>query len=72
MLSIIDVLFIGIFAGGFGQLGDWGESLLKRESQIKDTSDFLKGHGGVLDRFDSLAFAAPLTLIYCKYFIEIG
>ena len=72
MLYLMDILFIGIFTGGFGQLGDWGESLLKRESKIKDTSNFLKGHGGVLDRFDSLAYAAPLTLIYCKYFIEIG
>jgi len=72
IVSTTDAVVIGIITGGFGQLGDWAESLLKREAGIKDTSDFLRGHGGILDRFDSLTFAAPLTLMYCNYFIEIG
>jgi len=71
-VTCLNICILGSISGVFGQLGDFSESLLKREAGIKDTSSFLMGHGGVLDRFDSLTFAAPLTFIYCKYFIEIG
>ena len=63
---------MGVIIGFFGQLGDFAESFLKRQANIKDTSEFLRGHGGVLDRFDSLTFSAPLILIYCNYFILVG
>ena len=71
-VSHIDVFVLGLIPGIFGQLGDFSESMLKREANIKDTSNFLRGHGGILDRFDSLTFAAPLVLVYCNYFIKIG
>ena len=72
IFSLVDVVVLGLITGIFGQLGDWAESLLKREAGVKDTGNFLAGHGGILDRFDSLTFAAPLTLIYCTYFIKAG
>ena len=72
IFSLVDVVVLGLITGIFGQLGDWAESLLKREANVKDTSNILAGHGGVLDRFDSLTLAAPLTLIYFTYFIKTG
>ncbi len=69
IISFWDVMCIGLIIGICGQLGDFSESLLKREAQIKDSSNLLRGHGGILDRFDSLAFVSPIILMYYKYFI---
>ncbi|MCK5126568.1 MAG: phosphatidate cytidylyltransferase [candidate division Zixibacteria bacterium] len=59
-----------ILIGAFGQLGDLVESLWKRAIGIKDSSAIIPGHGGVLDRFDSLLFASPVVYLYLKYIIH--
>jgi phosphatidate cytidylyltransferase len=66
--SWTDVLVFTIITGIFGQIGDFVESLIKRDVGVKDSGKLLMGHGGVLDRFDSLIFASPLAMIYLNLF----
>lgn len=54
------VAIVTIFLSFFGQIGDLVESALKRHYQVKDSGHILPGHGGILDRFDSLLFVCPL------------
>lgn len=62
-----DGLLIGLIAGVFGQVGDLAESHLKRACDVKDSSQLIPGHGGVLDRFDSLLFVAPVVYLYMLF-----
>lgn len=59
----------GLIVGVFGQIGDLAESLLKRDAGVKDSSTIIPGHGGVLDRFDSLMFVSPLIFFYLDFII---
>ncbi|MGH7467753.1 MAG: phosphatidate cytidylyltransferase [Longimicrobiales bacterium] len=57
----------GVTIAAFGQLGDLAESLLKREAGVKDSGTLLPGHGGVLDRFDALFFAFPVSYWFLRW-----
>ena len=67
--DILDVIVLGTIFGVVGQLGDFFESMFKREIDVKDSGTILQGHGGILDRFDSLLFVIPSLYIYIQYFI---
>jgi phosphatidate cytidylyltransferase len=60
------LLLYGLLGGAAGMLGDLSMSLVKREFNIKDFGSLLPGHGGALDRFDSLLFAAPVLEILIR------
>ena len=64
--TIYDVIIMGFIVGVIGQLGDLFESKIKREFNVKDSGTLLQGHGGVLDRFDSLLFVIPAFYVYIK------
>jgi phosphatidate cytidylyltransferase len=66
-LQIPDFLITGFLIGIFSQIGDLFESLIKRFAGVKDSSDFIPGHGGFLDRFDSFLFVVPVIYFYFKF-----
>jgi phosphatidate cytidylyltransferase len=66
-LSLSDAIITALVIGMIGQTGDLFESLLKRSFGVKDSGSIFPGHGGVLDRMDSILFAAPVTYYYAVY-----
>ena len=67
-LSYGEALVMGLIVASTGQIGDLVESKMKRDAGVKDTSSIIPGHGGVLDRFDSMFFAFPLIYLYADLF----
>ena len=66
-LTTPDVVILGVALGAASQLGDLFESMLKRSFGVKDSGNLVPGHGGLLDRLDSLLFAYPLAYYYAIY-----
>ena len=68
-MNLVYWILIAIVASIVGQMGDLTESAIKRYIGIKDFGNLMPGHGGVLDRFDSLMFVAPIVYIFIKLYV---
>lgn len=67
-VTVMGMAVLGFFIAAFAQFSDLSESLIKRDADIKDSDTLLPGHGGMLDRFDSFIFTAPLVYYYLIMF----
>src|ERR1041385_5321791 len=68
----VRLLGLGIIVSIVGQFGDLMLSSIKRDLGLKDTAKLIPGHGGILDRFDSLILVAPAVFHYVNYFVGIA
>lgn len=63
-VSMIHFIIIGLICGLFSEIGDLSASYIKRQTNIKDFGKLIPGHGGILDRFDSILFTMPVVYYY--------
>lgn len=68
-LPAIHGIILGLLLGAAAQIGDLAESVIKRDLQLKDFGTLLGPHGGMLDTFDGLLFAAPIAWFYLRFFV---
>jgi phosphatidate cytidylyltransferase len=67
---LLHCIMIGVLGGVISQLGDLTASIFKRKMGIKDYGNLIPGHGGILDRFDSVLFTAPMVYYYIQLIID--
>jgi phosphatidate cytidylyltransferase len=68
-MTYLQAAIMGLLLGALPTLGDLGESMIKRQSGIKDSSDIMPGHGGFFDRIDSWLWGAPIGFYFLVWFI---
>ena len=71
LLSIPAALWLGLLVAVVGQISDLAESVIKRSTGVKDSSNLLPGHGGFLDRFDSYLLLAPVFYYVVVYALKL-
>lgn len=71
-IPVYHYIILGILCGCISQVGDWAASAIKRYTGIKDYGRLMPGHGGVLDRFDSILLTAPVVYFYLSLFLSMS
>jgi len=72
LYSVLFLIMMAVLVSVFGTIGDLVESKFKRTAHVKDSGRIMPGHGGILDRFDSVIFVAPFILLLLKIFTYVS